>query len=384
MMLNSRVEKGKLDYLVLWDGWPLEWASWEPAKELGQARFHIKDLHKRFQNKPGDPKLEKYAYIRAQLGWDNDEVEENIDSEAKGKASYEVADIKKDKTIAEIEAEEEERGGAAKTIAKSDSDFDVSDLELDAVDPVDAADEQEMEVDDAEGEVTIAKAAIPTRLKNGAKSKTNTTAASGPKADTKKVETKGRPRKSKGKFVSPPPTVESKTRTRRCGGKELVMLPNKPSKYRPSGKAKKDNKSPYKEDTPSSSEDEQIAMQPPAKRAKVTSKAKATTKVTKVTKAASGNSQTSVPKMGDTPMSDDGAEDAEAAEDQLRAGLQAVATSAVAVSSVLDDVGSEGDLDTFRPAAEDSSSDDSSSTSGEEFQMLQTDHNTVSSWPPNL
>ena len=44
---NSRVHRGKLQYLVKWKGYPVSDNTWEPQGHLKNAQKHIDDFHKR-------------------------------------------------------------------------------------------------------------------------------------------------------------------------------------------------------------------------------------------------------------------------------------------------------------------------------------------------
>ena len=51
-ILDSRMRRGKLQYLVKWEGYPREESSWEPEEHLQNSGESIEDFHRHFPNAP--------------------------------------------------------------------------------------------------------------------------------------------------------------------------------------------------------------------------------------------------------------------------------------------------------------------------------------------
>jgi hypothetical protein len=51
-VLDSRMRRGKLQYLVKWEGYPREESSWEPEEHLQNSEEFIEDFHRHFPNAP--------------------------------------------------------------------------------------------------------------------------------------------------------------------------------------------------------------------------------------------------------------------------------------------------------------------------------------------
>src|SRR5215470_2630708 len=51
-LLDSRLYKGKLQYLVKWKGYPKEESTWEPVSELHRAGREIEDFHRKHPSAP--------------------------------------------------------------------------------------------------------------------------------------------------------------------------------------------------------------------------------------------------------------------------------------------------------------------------------------------
>ena len=51
-ILDSRYRRRQLQYLVLWKGYPISDATWEPITHLQNALEAIRDFHQRYPHKP--------------------------------------------------------------------------------------------------------------------------------------------------------------------------------------------------------------------------------------------------------------------------------------------------------------------------------------------
>ena len=51
-ILDSRVHRRQLQYLVLWRGYPISEATWEPSRHLRNAAEVVRDFHNRYPHKP--------------------------------------------------------------------------------------------------------------------------------------------------------------------------------------------------------------------------------------------------------------------------------------------------------------------------------------------
>jgi hypothetical protein len=51
-MLDSKLIRGKLHYLVHWKGYPIEEHTWEPVANLTAAKELVKDFHKEHPSAP--------------------------------------------------------------------------------------------------------------------------------------------------------------------------------------------------------------------------------------------------------------------------------------------------------------------------------------------
>jgi hypothetical protein len=51
-VLDSRIRRGKLQYLVKWVGYPREESSWEPEDSVANAPERVADFHRQFPNAP--------------------------------------------------------------------------------------------------------------------------------------------------------------------------------------------------------------------------------------------------------------------------------------------------------------------------------------------
>jgi hypothetical protein len=49
---DSRLRRGKLQYLIKWKGYPQEESTWEPVDNLQNAEDLVKDFHKRHPSAP--------------------------------------------------------------------------------------------------------------------------------------------------------------------------------------------------------------------------------------------------------------------------------------------------------------------------------------------
>jgi len=80
-VLDSRLVRGTLQYLVAWKGFPREEWTWEPAKNLAGAKKAVELFHRNNPTKPRrsairminllDPPNKKYWY-----NWNSGEFEE--------------------------------------------------------------------------------------------------------------------------------------------------------------------------------------------------------------------------------------------------------------------------------------------------------------------
>lgn len=61
-ILDSKVERGVLKYLVHWEGYPRSEETWEPASQLTHAQEAVKDFHKQYPSAPR-PKPEQLRFI---------------------------------------------------------------------------------------------------------------------------------------------------------------------------------------------------------------------------------------------------------------------------------------------------------------------------------
>ena len=49
---DSKLDRGKLKYLVKWKGYPQEESTWEPAEALKNARKRVEEFHQRHPAAP--------------------------------------------------------------------------------------------------------------------------------------------------------------------------------------------------------------------------------------------------------------------------------------------------------------------------------------------
>ena len=212
-MLNSKTEKGILKYLVLWEGWPLEWASWEPLTYLGNVKELIKAFHEEFKNKPGDPKLKKTTGLVNNL-----EDEEEPHHERNDKAG-ELSSSESDKSIDDKDAEDDAAEADRSVKLATNAHVNIGDFDLATINPALLARDnpaEQMEV----GDVLAATKIRKHKLKSGAKSRTPTadsTAAVDKTQIKQKVETNAKTiRRPKAiAMVASPPPSNIKKRTRR-------------------------------------------------------------------------------------------------------------------------------------------------------------------------
>ena len=52
-ILDSKMMRNKLYYLVDWLGYPLSDHTWEPVNNVGNAQALVDDFHRRYPSKPG-------------------------------------------------------------------------------------------------------------------------------------------------------------------------------------------------------------------------------------------------------------------------------------------------------------------------------------------
>ena len=52
-ILDSKIVRNKLYYLVDWVGYPQSDCTWEPVNNVSNAQALVKDFHRRYPNKPG-------------------------------------------------------------------------------------------------------------------------------------------------------------------------------------------------------------------------------------------------------------------------------------------------------------------------------------------
>lgn len=83
-----------LTYLVLWEGFPLELATWEPANTLDKNIHLIRDFHKTFKHKPGQPVANHHDV----LGRLDVEVEDSESSDDGSEEELDEAGTPKPKT----------------------------------------------------------------------------------------------------------------------------------------------------------------------------------------------------------------------------------------------------------------------------------------------
>lgn len=51
-VLDSRIRRGQLEYLVHWQGYPISERTWEPTSNLSNAPLKVQDFHRQHPNKP--------------------------------------------------------------------------------------------------------------------------------------------------------------------------------------------------------------------------------------------------------------------------------------------------------------------------------------------
>lgn len=109
MIINSRMIDGKLHYQVLWEGFPLEFATWEPTSMLSKAKAHVKKFHETFRRKAGDPRRGKHELLDS-----NESEESEVEMDENGKPKPKPKP-KKTKTVpvAEVNSRRMGLGGEA-------------------------------------------------------------------------------------------------------------------------------------------------------------------------------------------------------------------------------------------------------------------------------
>jgi hypothetical protein len=63
-LMDSRVSKGRLEYLVKWKNYPLEEASWEPEKNLANAKETITKFHRKHPAAPRKVRAADFQFKR--------------------------------------------------------------------------------------------------------------------------------------------------------------------------------------------------------------------------------------------------------------------------------------------------------------------------------
>lgn len=90
-ILNSRHRKGLLQYQMLWEGFPLEMASWEPIRLIdGDISTLVENFYKEFPGKPGDPAKGHNEYLEQLEEEKKAEAEKNADDDTDTEAELTV------------------------------------------------------------------------------------------------------------------------------------------------------------------------------------------------------------------------------------------------------------------------------------------------------
>ena len=127
-ILNSRRRQGLLQYQMLWEGFPLEMASWEPIRLIdGDISTLIENFYKEFPGKPGDPAKGHNEYLEQLEEEKKTQVEKNADSDADSEAelTVEVTPRRKTKKInadSEVESDAEGSAGAITAFEAEDDE----------------------------------------------------------------------------------------------------------------------------------------------------------------------------------------------------------------------------------------------------------------------
>lgn len=132
-ILNSRRRKGLLQYQMLWEGFPLEMASWEPIRLIdGDISALIENFYKEFPGKPGDPAKGHNEYLEQLKEEKKAEAEKDTDGDADPETELTVEDtprskVKKTKTAdadTEVEPDAEASVGANTAFITEDDEDD--------------------------------------------------------------------------------------------------------------------------------------------------------------------------------------------------------------------------------------------------------------------
>lgn len=136
-ILNSRRRKGLLQYQMLWEGFPLEMASWEPIRLIdGDISTLVENFYKEFPGKRGDPAKGHNEYLEQLEEEKKAEAEKNADGDADLEAELTVestprSKAKKTKTAdddTEVESDVKASAGADTAFIAED-DIPVSAVE---------------------------------------------------------------------------------------------------------------------------------------------------------------------------------------------------------------------------------------------------------------
>ena len=133
-ILNSRRRKGSLQYQMLWEGFPLEMASWEPIRLIdGDISTLVENFYKEFPGKPGDPAKGHNEYLDQLEEEKKAEAEKNTHGDADPEAELTVEATlrpmaKKTKTAdadTEVESDAEACAGANTAVIAEDDEDDI-------------------------------------------------------------------------------------------------------------------------------------------------------------------------------------------------------------------------------------------------------------------
>lgn len=134
-ILNSRRRKGLLQYQMLWEGFPLEMASWEPIHLIdGDISTLVENFYKEFPGKPGDPAKGHNEYLEQLEEEKKAEAKKNADGNAdpEAKLNIEVTrrlkakETKTADTDTEVESDAEASIGANTAFIAEDDEDDTS------------------------------------------------------------------------------------------------------------------------------------------------------------------------------------------------------------------------------------------------------------------